>query len=124
MGVSTLTGEAIALFNAWKRALHRRMLVRVYHLAVAQEQGQVVRGRLTRSADLTAQEQVSTIVSSLAKLEGGKQAARLLGLTAGELVDHRERAAQVNMRRALSHLREHRDRLMKDDDMRLPGCLS
>lgn len=76
----------------------------MYHLALAQTRGEAIRGTLTSPEDLPPEEQLSTMVDLLAKMDGDDQAARLLGLTPGEVAAHRARSRQILMRMVLRHL--------------------
>jgi len=66
----------------------------MYHLALAQMRGEPTRGTLTSPEGLSPEEQLSAIVELLAEVDGNDQAARLLGLTPGEVAAHREHARQ------------------------------
>jgi hypothetical protein len=61
-------------------------------------------GKLTSPVGLLPEEQLSTIVNSLARMQGDDQAACLLGLTTGEVAAHRARTRQKHMRLAQSVL--------------------
>jgi len=93
----------IPLFGTWKKAITRRQLLRMYHLALAQMRGGPTRGTLTSPEGLSPEEQLSAIVELLAEVDGNDQAARLLGLTPGEVAAHREHARQIHLRIFLRH---------------------
>jgi len=64
----------------------------------------MVRGKITSPDGLSPQELLSKVVDSLARIEGNDQAARLLGLTASEIADYRERARRVHRHRLTGYL--------------------
>ena len=94
-------GELIPLFRARKKAIARRILLRMYRHAWAQAHGQPIRGRLTSPIGLLPEELLSTLTASLANMDGEEQAARQLGLTAAEVAAHREHARQIHLREYL-----------------------
>src|SRR5262249_21787 len=96
--------ELIPLFGTWKKAIARRGLLRMYQQAMARTQGQPGRGKLTSPVGLQPEELLSRAVGNLARMDGADQAARLLGLTTGEVAGHQARARQIDMRLAQSLL--------------------
>jgi hypothetical protein len=88
----------IPLFGAWKKAIARRGLLRMYRQAMARTRGQPTRGKLTSPVGLQPEELLSIAVDSLADMDGAERAARLLGLTTGEVAVHLARARQIHIR--------------------------
>ena len=96
--------ELMPLSGTWKKAIARRGLLRMYQQAMARTQGQPARGKLTSPVGLQPEELLSRAVGNLARMDGADQAARLLGLTTGEVAGHQARARQIDMRLAQSLL--------------------